>query len=701
MVWNRVEARKTMPDTADKRNRTPNTSRWALVAAILGGMLVLGGVICMMQPDSAIFPTPPAGFMRDIFPNPISVIDGTFYAVIGLLLIGMFLPDYLEECQRGHTAPASALPHITPGWSRLRVLLSIVSALLYLSCLIGAFAHAAWPVLLLALILALLMLVIAVAARPGTKLPRVACDLSSWDVAFVFGIIAALIAFTLRDLGDWHFTYWGDEWPFYSYGRQVATGWAVDPFSQAGVYGIHPFADSIYQGLVMRAGGLNATAWRFSGILATALPIAPLYILGRMLGGRLYAAAAVIVYACCPLLWSFARIGYNNDDPLFFTILAVVLFLSGIRRQSAARLIAAGLCAGSVWYSIYTGRLIIGVLVAVLITEWHGGWPAWWRRMTYVLAGFAITVAPLIVDNGRNTLGLMSHNTPLSTTHSLSEYLHLVGHNIVRAVYAFVYSTANDHYVYGAIFDPVAAAALLVGVALALRRIHALEARLLLIWYAATLFLTTPFNDADGVSLTRSMVVVPPAALLAASGLCAYWRAMQRLIPVAPKPLLSLGLACSLCASLAFNLHQNYVTMPNNLYPPYPQMVLLVKAIREAPDTTFILPVDMSSIEPNSQFCAVMQGYGVSPAVLLFPAGTGLIGYCQGATAIAPNSVIKIFRGSEVAAHMCRTAPSEILSMTQGSIWAFRAPVPTGPAATYATRALAAAITVCPSLFVD
>jgi hypothetical protein len=130
-------------------------------------------------------------------------------------------------------------------------------------------------------------------------------------------------------------------------------------------------------------------------------------------------------------------------------------------------------------------------------------------------------------------------------------------------------------------------------------------------------------------------------------------------------------------------------------------MLLLVKAIRKSPDTTFILPVNMASIEPNNQFCAVMQGYGISPASLLFPAGTGLIGYCQGPTVVTPNPTIVVFRGSKAAAQACRTAPSETLSLIQGSIWAFRVSAPTGPAVTYATRALAAALAVCPSLFVD
>jgi hypothetical protein len=697
-----VEARNTMQDPARAIDGAPYLSRWALAAAILGGMLVLGGVVCMMQPDGTLGVVPPAGFMREIFPNPASVIDGTFLAMVGLLLAGVFLPDYVmataDQPGSGHAPGSTRVPS---GWSRLRIACSIAGGLLYMTALIGAFTHAMQPILLLALALALLLMIAAVAARPGIVHSRPSAGISRWDLAFVSAAIAVFIAFTVRDLGDWHFTYWGDEWPFYSFGRQIATGWVVDPFSQEGVYGIHPFADSIYQGLVMRAGGLGAESWRFSSILATALPIAPLYALSRMLGGRLYAVAVVVIYGGCPLLWAFARIGYNNDDPLFFTMLAATLFYSGLRRGSAARLVAAGVCAGSCWYSIYTGRLIIGVLIAVLITEWRGGWPAWWRRLVYVLAGFAATVLPLIVDNGRNTITLMSHNTPLSTTHSLSEYLHLVGHNIVHAIYAFAYSTANDHYVYGAIFDPVAAAALLVGVVTALRRIHVLEARLLLIWYAATLFLTTPFNDSDGVSLTRSMVVVPPAALLAASGLSAYWRALQRIVPAAPNLLLRLGVGCSLCASLAFNLHQNYVTMPDNLYPPYPQMVMLVKAIRESPDTTFILPVNMASIEPNSQFCAVMQGYGISPGLLLFPAGSTLITYCQGATVATPNPTLLLLRGSEAASKACRTPPSRILSMTQGSIWAFRLAIAAVPAASYEPRALAAALVECPSLFGD
>ena len=98
----------------------------------------------------------------------------------------------------------------------------------------------------------------------------------------------------------------------------------------------------------------------------------------------------------------------------------------------------------------------------------------------------------------------------------------------VRALYEFLYATINQHYTFGSLFDAVSAASLCVGVALAVRHLRTRWARFLLIWFVVALAVTTPLNYAPAVSDTRSLIVVPPAALLAALGLCAAVRGMWR-----------------------------------------------------------------------------------------------------------------------------------------------------------------------------
>ena len=680
--------------------------RGRLPVAMAGVALIFAGIIFMAQSQgSAPFSSIPAGALADIFPNPDSVVFGTICALLGMIAVAECLPSYVTMHGPAWEPGGRPTPRFSRAWTLARIVALAIAGPLYLVSLYGAGNHSTWPFLLLCLVLALVLLVAALAAGPGRQGLRGIPVLPRHEIAFIGAVIVAFTAIILGLVGDWHFTFWGDEWYFFSFARLVANGHAFDPFSQAGVFGIHPIADSIYQGLVMRVAGIDVTGWRLSSILATSLPIAALYAVGRQLGGPLFAATAALIYACCPLMWSFAHIGYNNDDPLLPTIAAVAFCMSGLRSGSAARLAAAGVCAGAGWYSIYTGRLVIGVLAALLVLEWRDGWSAWWKRLAWLTAGFVAAVLPLVIDNQADTVRLMSHNTPMSTTGSLSAYFTLVNHNVVRAVYAFVYSTAHDHYINGALFDPITATALLVGVSLALRRITRVESRLLLIWYVVTLAFTTPFNDADGVSITRSMVVVPPAALLAASGLCSVSAALRALVNARWRAMLPVGIAIALLAGLVANLNNNGVALSSQFYPPYPAPLLLIKAIREAPNATFVLPADMNSISGNydgtanqNELCDVLDGYGVQPATILYPIAGTLLPYCPlEHGAIAPHATVFIFRDSAQSAAVCRIPPTSVPTLIQGAVWEYRRAIAPDPATTYLQRLRQLVLVTCPA----
>ena len=686
--------------------RTRAEQRGYLLIAVAGVALIFAGIICMAQSQgSAPFSSIPAGALADVFPNPGSVLFGTICAILGMIAVAECLPSYVAAHGPAWQSGGRPIPRFSRAWTPARIIALAIAGPLYLVSLYGAGNHSAWPFLLLCLVLALVLFVGAVARGPGRQGLRGALGLPAHEVVFLGVVIVAFTAIILGLIGDWHFAFWGDEWYFFSYARLVANGHAFDPFSQAGVFGIHPIADSIYQGLLMRVAGVDVTGWRLSSILATSLPIAALYVVGRQLGGPLFAATATLIYAFCPLMWSFAHIGYNNDDPLLPTIAAVALFISALRTGSAARLAAAGVCAGAGWYSIYTGRLMIGVLVLLLVLEWRDGWSAWWRRLAWLATGFVAGILPLVIDNQADTIKLMSHNTPSSTTDSLSAYLTLVDHNTIRAAYAFVHSTAHDHYINGALFDPITATALLVGLSLALRRITSVESRLLLIWYVVMLAFTTPFNDSASVSITRSMVVVPPAALLAASGICSVSAALRALVNTRWQAMLPLGIAIALITGLVANLNNNGVALSSQFYPPFPTPLLLIKAIREAPSSTFVLPADMDSISGNyddtsrqNEFCDVLDGYGVQPATILYPVGGTLLPYCPlEHGAITPHGTVIILRDSARSAGACSALPTSVLTLIQGAVWEYRRAIAPDPAATYLPRLRHLVLVTCPS----
>jgi hypothetical protein len=324
--------------------------------------------------------------------------------------------------------------------------------------------------------------------------------------------------------------------------------------------------------------------------------------------------------------------------------------------------------------------------------------------LAWLTAGFVAAILPLAIDNQADTIRLMSHNTPMSSTGSLSACFALVDHNAVRAVYAFVYSTAHDHYVDGALFDPITATALLVGVSQALRRITRVESRLLVIWYVVTLVFTTSLNDSASVSITRSMVVVPPAALLAASGICSVSAALRALVNARWRAMLPVGIALALLAGLVANLNNNAVALSSQFYPPYPTPLLLIKAIREAPDSTFVLPADMNSISGNyddtasqNEFCDVLDGYGVQPATILYPIEDILLPYCPlEHGAITPHGTVLILRDSAQRAGACSAPPTSVLTLIQGAAWEYRRVMAPDPAATYLQRLNRLVLATCP-----
>ena len=647
--------------------------------AMLCALLVLLGILLIGQGSLPILlPHLPTGPFAGVFPHPQLVIYGTLLLLVGCLGCGAFLTGCLDQDVHDGSAPSAAPFTLAPSLLRCPFVAPLLGCgcLLYLVALGGALAHStAYWVLVPSVLMSVLLLSFALRALTNSfGGARIDCwSLGEW--AFLLGMVGAFVAFNVHDLREWMYSYWGDEWPFYALAQSIARGAGADPFSQHGVFGIHPIMDSLYQALLMRIVGVDVTGWRVSSVLAAALPIIPVYALGRQFGGPALAGAAAIFYAGCPLLWAFCHIGYNNNDPLLPMCVAAALCYRGIRTGAPVHFYAAGAFAGACWYSIFTGRLMIVVLLLLLLTEWQGGIRGVARRLVATLSGFALVVLPIFLDNGPRTLTAMSHNTPLSQGLIGGVLGGQIGRNILRACYAFLYSTAHDHYTAGAFFDPLAATALCIGVVLALRNWRHPASRLLLCWFLVTLFLTTPLNDTDAVSATRSMVIVPPAALLAAWGLCSLAGVVADSGRRWSEAASALALCAVLCASLGFSLHRFYVEAPAHRYTLYPTVVMLMEAVLASDDTTLILPVDIQEHNPNLDLCLVLDGFGVAPSRVLYPLRGTLVPYCARASTPTHTHILQVLQATLALAESC-VAPSQVLVEKNGVLWIYAIRIP-------------------------
>jgi hypothetical protein len=676
------------------------TSPWRAASAVVCAALVPLGVLLMRQTSTISWiPAPPSGNLGQVFPNPEWVIYGTLMALLGCLGVFFLLPPLplAEE------APACASGLRFGGRPAPAALAALAGALgLYGWVIASARAHVANPWLILPLLAALVLVGLALRSLVGTPAPDPVPHWAPIEYVFVVAAIGAFTAFNLHDLRDWHFVFWGDEWPFYEFARAVAHGVSVDPFSQNGVFGIHPLADSIYQGLVMRLVDMHALGWRLSSTLAAAFPIIPLYALGRRLGGAGQAAIAVVIYGACPLLWAFARIGYNNNDPLFLMALSAALGYAGMRRNSAVLLFAAGACAGGAWYSLFSGRLMIGVVGLAILLDWRGGWRVGARRLAFLLLGFGLAVLPLAVDNGAQTIGAMFPLISLSHVRVAGPVSSLLGQNTVRGVYAFLYATEDSHYVQGAVFDLLSAGALCLGITLALRRVRHGGARLIVIWFAAGLLLTTPLYYVPQIADTRLMIAVAPAALLAAWGLDAIRLALGRLARRAGGLVAGLGLAGALIALVGLNFQHFHDTMLPVHYAPYATADLVDRVLLDTPNTLFILPADMSQIDPNRSQCDVLDGYRIDPTAVLYPYPTGPRPFCSGTGAALskPLPRVLVIQDSQGPNPGCAGLPRTMLADQQGgAIWTYGFTMPILPPVAYVNALTIRLGAACPRLF--
>jgi hypothetical protein len=676
-------------------------ARSAFARASIGiacAVLVPMGVLLMQQTYQITWlPTFPYGILGEVFPNPQWVFYGTLCSLLGCLGVWFALPPPWSADE----APAEEAGLRFTGRRPPLAMVEIVGAAgLYGWVIVSAAKHTGNPWLLLPFLAAIILTTSAIRTLTGMPDPD---PLPAWapiDYLFTVAAILAFTAFNQHDIRDWHFVFWGDEWPFYESARAVAQGAAVDPFSQAGVFGYHPIADSIYQGVVMRLTDMHALGWRLSSTLAAALPIIPLYALARRLGGAPYAGTAVVIYAACPDLWAFARIGYNNNDPLFFMAGAAALCYTGMQRNSAVLLFLAGACAAGAWYSLFTGRPMIGVIGLAVLLDWRGGWRTAARRLAFLLAGFTLVVLPLLVDNGDQTIRQMFLQTSLSPGRASAPVTDLLLQNTVRGVYAFLYANEVSHYVYGELFDVVSGGMLCIGVTLALRRMRHKGARLVVIWFVVGLLVTTPLNFVPEIPDTRLMIAVAPAALLAAWAVCASRAALARLLPRAQPLLGGLSVGAVLMVIVGLNLHQFYATMLPRRYAPYPTMDQIARVLLNSPHTIIVLPTNLQNIDPNQALCDIVNGYDVDPNAVLYPYPTNLRPYCSAANGAAPPPLahVVVLRDVTGPDPDCAGVPGLRLNDLQGAaIVVYRLTVPTEKA-TYLATLTQRLLGACPRL---
>ncbi len=489
-----------------------------------------------------------------------------------------------------HSGSLSAGGATHTSWATIRAPLGLVGwvlgvvALFYLLAMLASGSESGNAVYIWVLALAALALPFVSVADVATRHVRSGLVAwlrqHTWDIAIVVALIAAFLVINLHDLRDWYYSAIGDEYLFYEHARRVVDEGITRPFSQEGVYNIHPAMNSVFQAGVMRVFGADYLGWKFSETLNAAITIPAIYLLGHTLGGRRAAVVAAAVFASSHYLFAFAHTGYNNLSPLPVATWSIAVFVLGWKRQSPLLMYTAGLIAGLGFYTHYGARAVLPIIALFSLTACNP------RRLTYLwplALGFAITVIPTFVVEQEGVLtrmfGQVVGGYSEVVTGSTGQR---VLDNVILNLPAFSYNSTVHTYIYGALMDPVSGLLAALGLAFAIGHLKDPRWRLLLIWFAVAMFMSGILSPYPHVAVTRLLFAVPPLALLAGLLAGRLWKAIpfhQLRLPDRYRLVTGVAVVATvLPVILALNLWQFWQVTPSMF--PHSREAVALGAIR-------------------------------------------------------------------------------------------------------------------------
>jgi len=328
----------------------------------------------------------------------------------------------------------------------------------------------------------------------------------------VLPFLIFFLAFALaRDIFAPQFALIGDEYAFFYDAASIATNGIhfSQIFSQHGVYGYHPVADSIYQAVWMKLFGVNLIGWKSANIITMCLSMLLIYSIAFTLFGT-YATAitATIFFGFSHYLFGFAHIGYNNLQAFIPFLSAILCFF---RFQSTKRPIyffLTGLCTSACFYTFFAARLILIVLLPFLIIHR--------KKIHYFFAGFFLLFLPFLIANQTTWLSAM-----LSRTFA-HPYYHGIPWNVITSLVASLALHTNGtqhHFVTTPLFSPILLLSYFIGCITLSRAKKKIISIVLALWSIGLGILITIIYPSIDLPTTRLFIIIPAVCLVAAIGL--------------------------------------------------------------------------------------------------------------------------------------------------------------------------------------
>jgi hypothetical protein len=327
-------------------------------------------------------------------------------------------------------------------------------------------------------------------------------------------------------MDSWAWAFLGDEYAFHEAAAALLDGaipW-TRLLSGAGAYGYHPVASSAPPAVTMLLLGRDAYGWKVAHAFLLALSLLPLHAFARRFLGR---TSGLLVAALCGasnVLLSFAKLGSNNAQAVFFLSLCLWAVLSALERGLFTYWVLAGFAVGGGFYTFGIARtfsLVVAFWVGVYAVK-RG------RSLVLLLAGFvalvgtSILVALPVLSTRSAWIGQVG-STVFGLDLSPGGKLALLASNTKHGALSFLINQRPGVFTFGPLADPVTGSLVVLGLAALVfglaRRVRATVALL------GSTFLLVVFlagvQQYDYPNITRTFALAPIWALLAGVGFSA------------------------------------------------------------------------------------------------------------------------------------------------------------------------------------
>ena len=230
----------------------------------------------------------------------------------------------------------------------------------------------------------------------GAGVPAVRWFAGPGEVAVVLGITALGAALRLWALSDLPRFFHHDTAACGLVGQLLLEGAEKDPFGLAKSWYSFPLLGLVPYAMSLKLIGTSLIALRLTSAVPGILAVPVLYYLVRGWFGRVAAAVAAVLLATNHVAFHFSRSGIWNIHSLLLGLAGIAALAGGWRRRSALWLAAAGVCFGLSLHTYTAGRLFfgLGVLAAASLAAGAGRRGA--RPLSWLAAGLALAVLPLI-----------------------------------------------------------------------------------------------------------------------------------------------------------------------------------------------------------------------------------------------------------------------------------------------------------------